>query len=119
MSQYENTEPIGPGAVPAEPARARAGDGVAAQEDVHGGSYLQFLWRQFRDDTAAVVALWSLVVLFLIAVFAPLIASNQPFVFYDRGAAGLLGGTYLVRLELTGLDETKCVVEPRAGLRIR
>lgn len=49
-------------------------------------AYLDIVWRQFKKNTAAYVALWCLAPIFLVAIFAPLIASNQPFVFYDGDA---------------------------------
>jgi peptide/nickel transport system permease protein len=41
-------------------------------------AYLEIVWRQFRKNTPAFIALWMLLPFFAIAVFAPLIASNQP-----------------------------------------
>lgn len=49
-------------------------------------SYFDIVWRQFRRNTAAYVALWLIVPAFGVAVFAPLLASNQPFVYWDDGA---------------------------------
>lgn len=46
-------------------------------------AYLDIVWRQFRKNRAALISLWLLVPVFLIAIFAPLIASNQPLVFRD------------------------------------
>jgi ABC-type dipeptide/oligopeptide/nickel transport system permease subunit len=49
-------------------------------------AYLEIVWRQFRKNNTALIALWMLLPFFAIAVFAPLIASNQPLVFSsDRG----------------------------------
>jgi peptide/nickel transport system permease protein len=44
-------------------------------------AYLDIVWRQFRKNRAALISLWLLVPVFLIAIFAPLLASNQPLVF--------------------------------------
>lgn len=46
-------------------------------------AYLDIVWRQFRKDRAALVSTWLLAPTFLVAVFAPLLASNQPLVFRD------------------------------------
>ena len=46
-------------------------------------AYLDIVWKQFKKNTAAYVSLWLLAPLFMIAIFAPAIASNQPFIFYD------------------------------------
>ena len=46
-------------------------------------AFLDIVWRQFRKNSAAMISLWLLAPTFLIAIFAPLIASNQPFVFRD------------------------------------
>jgi peptide/nickel transport system permease protein len=46
-------------------------------------AYFDIVWRQFKKNRFALVALWALVPLFLLAVFAPLIASNQPLVYHD------------------------------------
>lgn len=48
-----------------------------------GEAYLDIVWRQFKKNKSALISLWMLVPLFLIAIFAPAIASNQPLVFYD------------------------------------
>lgn len=49
-----------------------------------GESYWDIVWRQFRKNRLSLVALWTLVPLFLLAIFAPLIASNVPFYFRDE-----------------------------------
>lgn len=48
-----------------------------------GETYLDIVWKQFRKNRAALVSLWLMAPLFLAAIFAPLVASNQPLVFYD------------------------------------
>jgi peptide/nickel transport system permease protein len=48
-----------------------------------GETYLEIVWRQFRKNTPAYIALWLLAPVFLIAIFAPLIASDRPLVFSD------------------------------------
>lgn len=48
-----------------------------------GEAYLDIVWRQFKKNRLALVSLWVLVPLFLLAIFAPAIASNQPLVFTD------------------------------------
>jgi peptide/nickel transport system permease protein len=46
-------------------------------------AYLDIVWRQFRKNWDAMLSLWLLVPTFLIAIFAPLLGSNQPLVFHD------------------------------------
>jgi len=46
-------------------------------------AYLDIVWRQFKKNLPALVAFSLLAPLFLTAIFAPLIASNQPLVFRD------------------------------------
>jgi len=46
-------------------------------------AYLDIVWKQFKKNRFALVSLWALLPLFLLAIFAPAIASNQPFVFFD------------------------------------
>jgi len=50
---------------------------------IQGEAYLDIVWRQFKKNRFALVSLWILAPLFLLAIFAPLVASNQPFVFRD------------------------------------
>jgi ABC-type dipeptide/oligopeptide/nickel transport system permease subunit len=50
---------------------------------VKSEAYLDIVWRQFRKNRAALVSLWLLVPVFLIAIFSPLLSSNQPLVFHD------------------------------------
>ncbi len=49
-------------------------------------TYLDIVWQQFKKNRPACWALWMMVPLFLLAIFAPAIASNQPFVFRDGTA---------------------------------
>ncbi len=51
-----------------------------------GESYLDIVWKQFKKNRFALAALWTLVPVVLIALFAPLIASNQPLVYFDGDA---------------------------------
>ena len=46
-------------------------------------AYLDIVWRQFKKNRFALASLWLLVPLFVMAIFAPAIASNQPLVFHD------------------------------------
>lgn len=48
-----------------------------------GQSYWEIVWRQFCKNRFSVAALWTLVILFLLAVFAPILASNIPFYYRD------------------------------------
>ncbi len=56
-------------------AIARTGD--------EGEAYLSIVWRQFRHNRPALISLYLLVPLFLTAVFAPVLSTSIPFVFYD------------------------------------
>jgi len=46
-------------------------------------SYLDIVWKQFRKNRPAYVSLWLLVPIVLLAIFAPVVASNQPFAYWD------------------------------------
>ncbi len=48
-----------------------------------GEAYLDLVWKEFRKNWAAAGMLWIVAALLLTAIFAPLIASNQPFWFRD------------------------------------
>ncbi len=48
-------------------------------------AFFDIVWKQFKKNRFALTALCGLPPLFLLAIFAPLIASNQPFV-YDDGS---------------------------------
>jgi peptide/nickel transport system permease protein len=48
-------------------------------------AFLDIVWRQFRKNRAALISLWLLGPVFLVAIFAPLLASNQPLVFHEGG----------------------------------
>ncbi len=48
-------------------------------------AYFDIVWRQFKKNVPAYLSLWLLAPLALSAIFAPAIASNQPFVFFDDG----------------------------------
>ena len=48
-------------------------------------AYFDIVWKQFKKNRFALAALWGLPPLFLLAIFAPVIASQQPFV-YDDGS---------------------------------
>ncbi|NUQ64633.1 MAG: ABC transporter permease [Pirellulales bacterium] len=62
--------------------------GAAAIPDTRPSeAYLDIVWKQFKKNRHALVALWAFLPLVLLAVFAPVIASNQPFVYFDREGA--------------------------------
>jgi len=42
-------------------------------------SYWQIVWGDFRKNTPAVLAMWVMLVMALVAIFAPLIANHRPF----------------------------------------
>jgi len=46
-------------------------------------SYFDIVWRMFKKNKPAYWSLWILAPLFLLAIWAPLLASNQPLVFFD------------------------------------
>ena len=46
-------------------------------------SYWDIVWQQFGKNRAATTCAWTLAPLFLMAIFAPVIASNEPFAFHD------------------------------------
>lgn len=46
-------------------------------------TYSDVVWRQFRGNRAAYWSIWLLLPFWIAALFAPLLASNQPFVFWD------------------------------------
>ena len=48
-----------------------------------GEAYLDIVWKQFRKNRPALVSLWLLGLLSLVALMAPLIGSDQPLVFHD------------------------------------
>lgn len=49
-------------------------------------SYMDIVWKQFRKNRLALTALVAMVPLCVLAVFAPALASNQPFVYRDGDA---------------------------------
>lgn len=52
-----------------------------------GEAYFDIVWKQFRKNRIAVRMLYIVAVLFLMAIFAPVIASNQPFWFRETNGA--------------------------------
>jgi peptide/nickel transport system permease protein len=50
-----------------------------------GEAYLDIVWRQFKKKLPVYFFLWPMLLLFLIAIFAPLLASNVPLVFHGHG----------------------------------
>ncbi|MBC8352561.1 MAG: ABC transporter permease [Planctomycetes bacterium] len=48
-----------------------------------GEAYFTIVWRQFKKHKFAYWSLWMLAPIFGLAIFAPAIASNQPFIFFD------------------------------------
>ena len=51
--------------------------------DRSGESYPQIVWRQFRKNQFAYYSLWFFLALLLMAIFAPVLASNRPFIYRD------------------------------------
>ena len=50
-----------------------------------GTSYGQLVWHQFTKNTANLVCMWFIIILFTIAVFAPFIANDKPFMIRLEG----------------------------------
>ena len=46
-------------------------------------TYWDIVWKQFHANSSAVWAMWALAPLVALAVFAPVICSNEPLVFWD------------------------------------
>lgn len=66
---------------------AAAHDGSDATDDrVERVSYWTLVWKELRKKREAMIGLWSIAVLFVVAVSAPLISLNQPLAY--RGAGG-------------------------------
>jgi peptide/nickel transport system permease protein len=54
---------------------------------MEGEAYFDIVWKQFRKNRVAVAMLWIVAALFLLAIFAPVIASNQPYWFREKDGA--------------------------------
>ncbi len=50
-----------------------------------GTSYGQLVWQQFTKNRTNLVCMWFIIILFTIAVFAPLIANDKPFTIRIEG----------------------------------
>jgi peptide/nickel transport system permease protein len=48
-----------------------------------GETYVDIVWKQYRKNRIAVAMLWVVAGLFGVAIFAPVLASNQPYCFTD------------------------------------
>lgn len=79
----ENLDSISDEAIAAKRAsdEGNQADASASSEDL---TYGDIVWGQFRKNKVAVAALWAIVGLVALAVYSPLLASNQPFV-WDAG----------------------------------
>jgi len=51
--------------------------------DVQRTSYFSLVWRELKKDQVAMFGLWAVLALAALAIFAPLVATNQPFVLHD------------------------------------
>jgi peptide/nickel transport system permease protein len=51
---------------------------------MEGEAWLDIVWKQFRKNPVASRMLWVVAGLFLTAIFAPFVASNQPFWFAEQ-----------------------------------
>ena len=49
----------------------------------HAETYWDIVWKQFRNNRSAYGAVWALAPLVAVAVFAPLMCSNLPLIFWD------------------------------------
>ncbi|HVE41265.1 MAG TPA: ABC transporter permease [Planctomycetota bacterium] len=63
---------------------------------MEGEAYFDVVWKQFRKNRIAVWMLWIVAALFLVGIFAPVLASNQPYWF--RETDGSLRFPWLVSL---------------------
>jgi peptide/nickel transport system permease protein len=63
-----------------ETERAEGGEGAAVERL----SYFAIVWAELRKNRIAVLGMWCILGLFLVAVYAPLLAANQP-ILYDGG----------------------------------
>jgi peptide/nickel transport system permease protein len=63
---------------------------------MEGEAYFDVVWKQFRKNRIAVWMLWIVAALFLLGIFAPVLASNQPYWF--RETDGSLRFPWLVSL---------------------
>lgn len=81
-----------------EPAPAA----VEVLDEVRGVSYWQIVWRQFRKNTPAMVGLVMVLLLFLLAVFAPLLANKYPYFWYAEDE----GLSFPLFQSLTNMDLT-------------
>lgn len=48
-----------------------------------GETYIDIVWKQFKANTFAYAAVWAMIPLVGVAIFAPLLCSNQPLVFFE------------------------------------
>jgi ABC-type dipeptide/oligopeptide/nickel transport system permease subunit len=60
-------------------------DAPAVSLHREGEAYLDIVWRQFKKNRPAYFSLAPMIGLFLVAIFAPLLASNIPLVFKANG----------------------------------
>jgi len=52
-------------------------------EHAEGEAYLDIVWKQFKKNRIALAMVWVVLALFGLSIFAPIIASNQPYWFHD------------------------------------
>lgn len=86
MSEPHEESPDATTGDPRKPIHAQEGDmtevgAMGAATGTTSETYLDIVWRQFRKNRPALVSLWILVPAFLVAIFAPVLASNRPFVY--------------------------------------
>jgi peptide/nickel transport system permease protein len=68
---------------PATPQNATKASPVAAAEDERSVGFVTLAARELRKNRLAVLGLWAILGLFVLAVFAPVLAQNQPFLYRD------------------------------------
>jgi peptide/nickel transport system permease protein len=69
---------------PTAPEAGNKANAAASREDL---TYGDIVWTQFAQNRLALVSLWVIVGLVAVAVFAPVIASDHPFVWKEGGVS--------------------------------
>jgi len=78
----QDTHP--PQGSPTHPEAGNRADAAASREDL---TYGDIVWSQFVQNRMALVSLWVIGGLIAVAIFAPVIASDHPFVWTEDGTS--------------------------------